>query len=419
MASHWLLAVAFFSYLAASILYVAGFIGQRRLALAAAGAAGGQATGVGPGGTPAAGEFYWKAPGWAFALATLGTLAHAGGILARWQGAGHWPTANLYEFVGFMSFCSMVAFQVLYRLYRFPILGALATPVTVALLAYSYVFPREVEPLIPQLRSHWLTLHVSFAALGEGFFAVAFAAALLYLLRTREAEKESRLAGLALESIFWFASTVLTFVVLAYLLRYVLGQEWAIVLDRGVARYHLPPIIGPEGSTPGQAGSLFGLPLPLVAVPGWIKGKNANTFLFAVALGTPVYYLLRRLLCRGLPFREALARLAQGLDADLLDEISYRAVAIGYPVFTLGALVFAMFWAKVAWGRYWFWDPKETWAFISWLIYSAYLHLRLTRGWEGRVSAWMAVIGFGAILFTLVGVNLLIVGLHSYAGGDL
>ena len=103
---------------------------------------------------------------------------------------------------------------------------------------------------------------------------------------------------------------------------------------------------------------------------------------------------------------------------DLLDEGQYRGMAMGYPMFTLGGLVFAMIWAKEAWGRYWAWDPKETWALIAWLVYSAYLHFRITAGWEGRRSAWIAVIGFGVVLFTLVGVNLLIVGLHSYAGGD-
>jgi ABC-type transport system involved in cytochrome c biogenesis permease subunit len=77
-----------------------------------------------------------------------------------------------------------------------------------------------------------------------------------------------------------------------------------------------------------------------------------------------------------------------------------------------------MIWAQKAWGRPWFWDPKETWAFITWLMYSAYLHLRINRGWEGRPAAWTAVAAFGVVLFTLVGVNLLIVGLHSYAGGE-
>jgi cytochrome c-type biogenesis protein CcsB len=118
------------------------------------------------------------------------------------------------------------------------------------------------------------------------------------------------------------------------------------------------------------------------------------------------------------PIGDAIAVKVKG-NPELLDEISYRAVAIGYPIFSLGGLVFAMFWAKEAWGRYWFWDPKETFAFITWCVYSAYLHTRLVAGWAGKRSAWVNVLGFAVALFTLVGVNLLIVGLHSYAGGDM
>jgi cytochrome c-type biogenesis protein CcsB len=119
-------------------------------------------------------------------------------------------------------------------------------------------------------------------------------------------------------------------------------------------------------------------------------------------------------------FRKRLAAAIQpsldDIDPDLIDEISYRAISIGYPVFTLGALIFAMIWAHEAWGRFWGWDPKEVWALIVWLFYSAYLHLRLSRGWIGAKSAWMSVIGFVIILITLVVVNLVIAGLHSYAG---
>lgn len=88
---------------------------------------------------------------------------------------------------------------------------------------------------------------------------------------------------------------------------------------------------------------------------------------------------------------------------------------IGFPVFSLGALIFAMIWAQIAWSRFWGWDPKEVWALITWLFYAAFLHLRLSKGWEGRKSAWLALIGFGIILFNLIAVNLILAGLHSYA----
>jgi cytochrome c-type biogenesis protein CcsB len=112
----------------------------------------------------------------------------------------------------------------------------------------------------------------------------------------------------------------------------------------------------------------------------------------------------------------AIYPILKDIDEQDLDEISYRTIAIGFPIFTLGALIFAMIWAAQAWGRFWGWDPKETWALITWLFYAAYLHLRLSRGWHGLKSAWLSVIGFLLVMFTLVGVNLLLSGLHSYAG---
>jgi len=99
----------------------------------------------------------------------------------------------------------------------------------------------------------------------------------------------------------------------------------------------------------------------------------------------------------------------------LLVEIGYGAVAIGFPVFTLGGLIFAMIWAQIAWTRFWSWDPKEDWALITWLFYAVFLHLRFKRNWQGEKSAWLAVLGFAIIMFNLIAVNLIIAGLHSYA----
>ena len=111
----------------------------------------------------------------------------------------------------------------------------------------------------------------------------------------------------------------------------------------------------------------------------------------------------------------ALQPLTKNIKLDLVDEIGYRSVTIGFPIFTLGALIFAMIWAQIAWTRFWGWDPKEVWALITWLFYAAYLHLRLSKGWHGEKSAWLGVIGFAIIMFNLIFVNLIIAGLHSYA----
>jgi ABC-type transport system involved in cytochrome c biogenesis permease subunit len=96
------------------------------------------------------------------------------------------------------------------------------------------------------------------------------------------------------------------------------------------------------------------------------------------------------------------------------DRVTYTAVALGYPIFTAGALIFGMIWAERAWGAWWSWDPKETWALITWLVYTFYLHVRLTRRKTGALPAWISVIGFLCTVFTFFGVNYLLSGLHSY-----
>ena len=98
-----------------------------------------------------------------------------------------------------------------------------------------------------------------------------------------------------------------------------------------------------------------------------------------------------------------------------LDRIIYTTIGIGYPIFTVGALIFGAIWAKNAWGSYWSWDPKETWAFITWLTYTAYLHTRLVRKLRGKLSAIISIVGYLFTMFTFFGVNYLLSGLHSYA----
>jgi cytochrome c-type biogenesis protein CcsB len=112
----------------------------------------------------------------------------------------------------------------------------------------------------------------------------------------------------------------------------------------------------------------------------------------------------------------ALARVVQRFpDAQTLDRIAYRTTIFAFPVFGFG-VIFGAIWAEQAWGRYWGWDPKETVSFVAWVIYAAYLHARSTAGWRDRKAAWINVVGFGAMVFNLFFVNLVTVGLHSYAG---
>ena len=101
--------------------------------------------------------------------------------------------------------------------------------------------------------------------------------------------------------------------------------------------------------------------------------------------------------------------------AAVLDRVAYRTIAFAFPIWTFAVIAGAI-WAEQAWGRYWGWDPKETWSFITWVIFAGYLHARATSGWRGRRAAVIALVGFASLLVTYYAVNLWIVGLHSYAG---
>ena len=100
--------------------------------------------------------------------------------------------------------------------------------------------------------------------------------------------------------------------------------------------------------------------------------------------------------------------------ADELDRITYKTIAIAFPLLTL-MIAAGAYWANRTWGSYWSWDPKETWAAITWLVYAGYLHMRITRGWRGRRAAYFAILGFAVVMFTFFGVTYLLPGLHAYA----
>jgi len=386
--------VAFVSYIVATVLYVVGVTWGRKTA-------------------PDAKNNLFTRLG--YIVMIIGVLSQTAAILARTIQTGHIPVSNMFEYMSFWAYTIMVAYVVINYFYKVPFLGAFVAPVGVAVLAYASVFPHEAKPLIPALQSYWLNIHVTTAALGEGILVISFAAGLMYLLVTTEVEKPSR-ARNALEFVMYLFFALVAFVALALTFK-ISGFEFFANPDTNPVRYGLPPIVGPSGTELGSLTAFAGIALPLFNAPSWMEGVNApgklNTIVWTL-LGSFVLYGLLRLLSRG-PVVRVVARWVRGLDEEMLDELSYRAVAIGYPVFTLGALVFAMIWAQEAWGSYWSWDPKETWALITWLYYTAYLHFRVQRGWEGTLPAWMAVAGFVVILFLLVGVNLVISGLHSYA----
>jgi cytochrome c-type biogenesis protein CcsB len=147
----------------------------------------------------------------------------------------------------------------------------------------------------------------------------------------------------------------------------------------------------------------------------WLLVHVSVSFLaygaFALSCGMSIVYLIKA--------RQEGKKESRGIgrmlpESQLLDEYSYKAIAVGFPLLTLGIVTGAI-WANYAWGSYWSWDPKETWSLIVWLIYAGFLHARIVGGWRGKRSALISIIGFCGVIFLYLGVNLLLSGLHSYS----
>ena len=230
-------------------------------------------------------------------LAWFGVGLQAASILFRTIAAGRLPLSNMYEFSSTFILLAGLVYLLFERWYGVRQLGAIVLPLIVAMAAYVWLLPadlREVNALIPALQNTPLmTVHVSMAILAYATFAVAFAAAVLFLIANR----------------------------------------WRV---------------------------------------SWLPS------------------------------------------ADLLDDLGFRAVTIGFPAMAL-VLILGSVWAYRAWGTYWQWDPKETAALFTWLIYGVYLHTRSLRGWRGNRSAIILLIAFGAVVFTYFG-NYVFGGLHAYGG---
>ncbi|MCD4677340.1 MAG: c-type cytochrome biogenesis protein CcsB [Desulfobacula sp.] len=144
----------------------------------------------------------------------------------------------------------------------------------------------------------------------------------------------------------------------------------------------------------------------------WLIAHVITCFLgyaaFAVAFGFSIMYFVK-------PKDSSAATIFAKLPSwELIDELTYQMVVFGFLFLTIGIITGAV-WANSAWGKYWSWDPKETWSLITWFVYAIFMHLRMMKGWSGRNLAWVSIIGFLTVMFTYFGVNYVLSGLHSYA----
>ena len=355
-------------------------------------------------------------------LTIIGFSTHVVYFILRWIASGHAPVSNMFEFVTFLGMSIVFAFIILYFIYKLNILGLFALPIALMILAFASMFPTEISPLVPSLQSPWLYIHVTTVSLSQGILAISFVAGLIYLLATIDQTVRNKktiwleIVMFSIFLVFGFVISSSVFNVMNYEVQFeyteeIQGQEQILTAD-----YHMPPIAGvqkdknPTTITDGKMD-------PLISTPSWMQGADSarkfNTVIWSFVVGGAIYLIAR------LALRKRVSAWIQpflrNVNTDLIDEVTYRSVAIGFPVFTLGGLIFASIWAQIAWDRFWGWDPKEVWALITFFFYAAYLHLRLSRGWHGEKSAWLAVIGFTIIMFNIIVVNLVLAGLHSYA----
>ncbi|WP_080813341.1 c-type cytochrome biogenesis protein CcsB [Halomicronema hongdechloris] len=309
---------------------------------------------------------YWAgvafpAVGWLPSLGTTGmaiaNLSIAALLAARWIEAGYFPLSNLYESLFFLAWGITAVHLIAERMSRSRLVGAVTAPVSMAVTGFAALsLPDRMqvaEPLVPALKSNWLMMHVSVMLLSYATLMVGALLAIAFLIVTRGQAVELRGSSIGTGS-FRDAQQRLTYV--------------------------------------SQAASSTAQSDPTtMAVSG-------NTALLSKPETSPATPALT-------PQRLTLA--------DTLDNISYRMIGLGFPLLTIGIIAGAV-WANEAWGSYWSWDPKETWALITWLVFAAYLHARITKGWQGRRPAILAASGFAIVWICYLGVNILGKGLHSY-----
>lgn len=345
-------------------------------------------------------------------ITLIGFATHVGYFITRWMASGSAPVSNMFEAVTALGMMLVLAFIILYMMYKSASLGLFALPVAIIIIGYATMFPTEVTPLIPALQTKWLAIHVITTILGEAILAISAVAGFVLLLKKVNVKKPSK-------ERFWLEAIVYTLVVCIGFIVITVGfravgyeAEFNYINKNEEASYvvyNMPPLFGMSDYEALSEDKMT----PWVEMPAIVDAKKFTTTFWSFATGTVLYLLLRLIFRR--PISAVLQPLTKNANIQLMDEIGYRAVLIGFPVFSLGGLVFAMIWAHEAWARFWGWDPKEVWALITWLFYAAFLHLRLSRGWEGKKSAWLMVIGFILIMFNFIAVNMILAGLHSYA----
>jgi ABC-type transport system involved in cytochrome c biogenesis permease subunit len=400
-----------------------------------------------------------------------------------WYMVSHPPYTNLFDALNFVAWAMMVCYLIIERKWGLRIVGALAVALAlVAMGEASLVTDKQIEPLVPALQSYWILIHVGMLFISYSLFTLGAVCALLYLVRT-ETPTAMLGGVTAVVSALLLALVGGSRLLLGATFEMAPGWQHQIqsrlhpgkLLEVTTAVHVIPPSaekavkfftpvagVGPfllaavvlfaigafvyfrqrnveagvraTGYKVVAAGFgllTVGLALlvyrivssPEIALPAGVRlapgehgpfrlslASNYALGLIALVWGTTLGFLLTT------PLRN---RISESLpDPRKLEDITYKVIIAGWPLLTIGIVMGGM-WANEAWGRFWGWDPKETWALITWVVYAGYLHTRITLGWAGKRPAAIAVFAFAVVVFTFMGVNLGLTGegLHTYGAG--
>ncbi|MGH7662383.1 MAG: c-type cytochrome biogenesis protein CcsB [Vulcanimicrobiaceae bacterium] len=287
-------------------------------------------------------------------LAIIGCVGQFAELGARWAISGIWPLTNLYGSLSLFSAMGVLIFLIFAFRYRLWFAGGFVLLVAAIALGYATTWNEGFMPPVPALQSYWIKIHVPLVVSSYASFMVAFVVSVLYLIKYYAEQRFSGGSSVRAAAATSAGSIPVT-----------VQSKFTAIEDQDGVRIGVP-----RGDSPGIAA--------------------------AAASGNSVAQWLTTL--------PSLAK---------LDVMIYRIVGVGLPLLTIGIITGAM-WAKESWGAYWQWDPKETAALFSWIVYACYMHLHTRNAWRGQRSAWISILGFATIMFCYLGVNIWISGLHSY-----
>ena len=373
--------------------------------------------------------------------AFVGFLVQSAGMALRWVETGQPIFISLYEMLLWFAWGAVLIMLIAELKFKYKDLGFFVLPFVIIIMGIVLLMPvKGSGAVVPALQSVWLYIHVAVAIISYAAFLLGFAAAIMYFIKKNI--KQS-----------WFAFWVSVFTAVVLLLinrgELIAGRSLNIYLrsdgaTRSVAAFRdvglilffafifflissfIHFVISIKKRKPRSKKGIDGIGrLSFAAgVLGLLAGLavmifrlTTHDFLKVTSQPAILAFLFSTLIISAFcllvisKFRDFQERLPED---DLLDNLQYYSVKIGFPFLTL-TIITGAFWANKAWGSYWGNDPKEWAAAVTWLVYAAYLHMRMTRGWSGIKAAIILVVGFAAVIFTLLGVTYLAPGgLHSY-----